>query len=72
MSMNDVKLKGQWKQLAGKMKAKWGELTHDERRIAAGTSEYLEGKMQESYGIALDEAARQVREFDRKGINCQQ
>jgi uncharacterized protein YjbJ (UPF0337 family) len=69
--MNDVKLKGQWKQLAGKVKAKWGQLTHDERKIAAGTSEYLEGKMQERYGIAIDEAARQVREFNRKETNSQ-
>ena len=69
--MNDVKLKGQWKQLTGKVKAKWGQLTHDERKIAAGTSEYLEGKMQESYGMAIDEAARQVKEFNRKEINSQ-
>jgi uncharacterized protein YjbJ (UPF0337 family) len=69
--MNDVKLKGQWKQLTGKVKAKWGRLTHDERKIAAGTSEYLEGKMQERYGIAIDEATRQVREFNRKETNSQ-
>ena len=67
--MNDVKLKGQWKQLTGKVKAKWGQLTHDERKVAAGTTEYLEGKMEETYGIAIDEAARQVREFDRKEVN---
>lgn len=67
--MNEVKLKGQWKQLTGKVKAKWGRITHDELKVAAGTSEYLEGKMEERYGMAIDEAARQVREFDRKEIN---
>ena len=69
--MNDVKLKGQWKKLTGKVKVTWGQLTHDERKVAAGTSEYLEGKMQERYGIAIDEAARQVKEFNRKETNSQ-
>jgi uncharacterized protein YjbJ (UPF0337 family) len=64
--MNDDKVKGQWKQLAGKLKAKWGKLTDDDLTIADGTSEYLEGKIQERYGIARDEAKRQVREFSSR------
>ncbi|MCA8152553.1 CsbD family protein, partial [Burkholderia contaminans] len=27
--MNEDKIKGQWKQLSGKLKAKWGKLTDD-------------------------------------------
>jgi uncharacterized protein YjbJ (UPF0337 family) len=64
--MNDDKVKGQWKQLAGKLKAKWGKLTDDDLTIADGTSEYLEGKIQERYGIARDEAKRQVRDFSSR------
>lgn len=63
--MSDDKIKGQWKQLAGKLKTKWGKLTDDDLKIAAGNSEYLAGKIQERYGIAKDEARKQVREFDR-------
>lgn len=63
--MNEDKIKGQWKQLAGKLKAKWGQLTDDDVQVAEGNSEYLVGKLQERYGIARDEAQRQVREFDR-------
>ena len=63
--MNEDRIKGQWKQLAGKLKEKWGKLTDDDLRIADGSSEYLAGKIQERYGIARDEAERQVREFDR-------
>ncbi|HEY0179866.1 MAG TPA: CsbD family protein [Dokdonella sp.] len=63
--MNEDKIKGQWKQLAGKLKAKWGKLTDDDLRVAEGNSEYLAGKIQERYGIAKDEARRQVDEFDR-------
>lgn len=63
--MNDDKIKGQWKQLAGRLKAKWGKLTDDDVRVAEGNSEYLAGKIQERYGIAKDEAKKQVSEFDR-------
>jgi len=63
--MNEDKIKGQWKQLAGKLKAKWGKLTDDDLRIAEGNSEYLAGRIQERYGVAKDEAVKQVKEFDR-------
>jgi uncharacterized protein YjbJ (UPF0337 family) len=63
--MNDDRIKGQWKQLAGKLKAKWGKLTDDDLKVAEGNSEYLAGKIQERYGVAKDEAKRQIDEFDR-------
>jgi uncharacterized protein YjbJ (UPF0337 family) len=63
--MNEDRIKGQWKQLAGKLKAKWGKLTDDDLRVAEGNSEYLAGRIQERYGVAKDEAVKQVREFDR-------
>jgi len=63
--MNEDKIKGQWKQLAGKLKTKWGTLTDDDLKIAEGDSEYLAGKIQERYGVARDEAHKQVKEFDR-------
>lgn len=62
--MNDDKLKGQWKQLQGKLKSQWGKLTDDDLDVADGNAEYLAGKLQERYGIARDEARKQVREFD--------
>jgi uncharacterized protein YjbJ (UPF0337 family) len=63
--MNEDKIKGQWKQLAGKLKTKWGKLTDDDLRIAEGDSEYLAGKIQQRYGVARDEAHKQVKEFGR-------
>jgi len=62
--MNEDRIKGQWKQLAGKLKEKWGKLTDDDLKVAEGNSEYLSGKIQERYGVAQDEAKRQIREFD--------
>ena len=64
--MNEDKIKGQWKQLAGKVKAKWGKLTDDDLKVAEGNTEYLAGKVQERYGIARDEAQKQVKDFHSK------
>lgn len=62
--MNDDTLKGQWKQLHGKLKAQWGKLTNDDLQVADGNVEYLAGKLQERYGIARDEARRQIDAFN--------
>ena len=63
--MNDDKIKGQWKQLAGKLKAKWGKLTDDDLKQTEGDTEYLAGRIQERYGVARDEAKKQVHEFEK-------
>ena len=63
--MNEDKIQGQWKQLSGKIKEKWGKLTDDDMKVAEGSTEYLAGKLQERYGIARDEADRQIKEFDK-------
>lgn len=62
--MNEDRIKGQWKQLSGKLKTRWGKLTDDDLRVADGNAEYLAGKLQERYGIAKDEATKQVRDFE--------
>lgn len=63
--MNDDRIKGQWKQLTGKFKTQWGKLTDDDLKVADGNSEYLAGKLQERYGMAKDEAQKQIKEFNR-------
>lgn len=62
--MNQDRIAGQWKQLKGKIKEKWGKLTDDDLTRADGDVEYLAGKVQERYGIARDEAQKQVKEFE--------
>ena len=52
-----------WKQLTGSIQSKWGELTDDEVQEAKGDREVLVGKIQERYGVARDEAERQVDEW---------
>ncbi len=63
--MNQDRIAGQWKQLSGKIKEKWGKLTDDDLRQAEGNTEYLTGKVQERYGIAKDIAQKQVTDFSK-------
>ncbi len=62
--MNEDRIKGKWKQLSGTLKEKWGKLTDDDLQIAEGNREYLAGKIQERYGLAKDEAAKHVKDFE--------
>ncbi|WP_324753581.1 CsbD family protein [Roseovarius sp. Pro17] len=64
--MNWDTIKGNWKQLTGEAKSNWGKLTDDDVTQAAGERDKLVGKVQERYGIAKDEAERQVDEFAAK------
>lgn len=68
--MNMDTLKGQWKQLAGKVKEKWGKLTDNDLAIVNGTREQLVGKIQEKYGYARERAEREVAEFEEACKAC--
>jgi uncharacterized protein YjbJ (UPF0337 family) len=61
--MNQDVLKGQWTQLRGKVREKWGKLTNDDVDQIQGRAEQLIGKIQERYGIARGEAERQLKEW---------
>ncbi|MDD5328913.1 MAG: CsbD family protein [Sulfuricella sp.] len=61
--MNWNKIEGNWKQLKGRAREKWGELTDDNIDIVAGKREQLLGKIQEIYGIGKEEAEKQIDEF---------
>jgi len=63
--MNDDIVKGKWKQLKGQAKQTWGKLTNDDLDVAEGNRDYLVGRVQERYGVAKEEAERQVRDFER-------
>ena len=56
-------LEGKWKQLKGDIRVKWGELTDDDLEQIAGNRDKLAGKLQERYGIAREEANRQIDEW---------
>ena len=64
--MNWDRIEGNWKQVKGKTLAQWGKLTDDDVDLIAGRREQLAGKIQELYGVAKDEAHRQVSDWVRR------
>lgn len=67
--MNEDILKGQWKQLQGKVKQQWGKLTDDDLTLIKGDRDVLLGKIQEHYGRTRDEAMKDVdRWLQAEGI----
>ena len=61
--MNWDQIEGNWKEFRGKVREQWGRLTNDEVDVIAGRQDKLVGKLQEHYGIAREDAERQVREW---------
>lgn len=64
--MNWDRIEGNWKHLKGKIREQWGRLTDDEFDKIAGKREKLMGSLQNSYGIAKDEAEKQIKDFEAK------
>ncbi|MBE2242651.1 MAG: CsbD family protein [Burkholderiaceae bacterium] len=68
--MNWDRIKGNWKQLAGKVQEQWGKLTDDDIDVIAGRREQLAGKVQERYGIAKEDAERQIAAWERSATDA--
>ncbi len=62
MDWNQVK--GNWKQVKGNVRVNWGKLTDDELEQIAGKRDVLIGRIQEKYGIAKEEAEKQVKNWE--------
>jgi uncharacterized protein YjbJ (UPF0337 family) len=61
--MNWDQVEGNWKQFAGKVKAKWGKLTDDDLTVIAGKRDQLSGKLQSLYGYKKDQAENELDQF---------
>ncbi len=53
------RVEGNWKQMKGKLKEKWGNLTDDDLTVVNGKRDQLEGKIQERYGLAKDQVRKE-------------
>jgi uncharacterized protein YjbJ (UPF0337 family) len=61
--MNRDVLEGKWKQIRGRVREFWGDLTDDELDEIGGKRDRLVGKLQERYGYSRMEADREVDRF---------
>ena len=67
--MNSDQLQGKWKQMKGSVKERWGKLTDEDFNVINGQRDQLIGRVQERYGIAKQEAQKQVDEWMRMNVN---
>jgi uncharacterized protein YjbJ (UPF0337 family) len=63
--MNWDTIEGQWKQMRGTMKEKWGKLTDSDWDQIGGKKDQFLGKLQERYGYSRDQAERDLDEWQR-------
>ncbi len=57
---------GGWKQVRGEVRKQWGKLTDDDLEQIKGERDKLAGKIQERYGIAKEDANRQIDQWANK------
>jgi len=62
--MNWDQIAGNWKQVKGVVKERWGKLTDDDVDVIAGKRDILLGKIQEKHGIAREEAEKELKAFE--------
>lgn len=61
--MNWDQIEGQWKDIKGVVREKWGKLTDDDYEMIAGKKDRLLGKLQVRHGLAKEEAEKQLDVF---------
>ena len=64
--MNWDRIQGNWLEFKGKAKQQWGKLTDDDLDVVDGKRDELAGKIQNRYGIAKDEAERQIDDWQNR------
>lgn len=64
--MNWDQIEGNWKQFKGQVRQRWGKLTDQDLTVVEGKREQLVGKIQERYGIAKEEAEKELKRFSEE------
>ena len=58
--MNELKFKGDWNQLKGKLQQKYAQLTDDDLMYAKGQEDELLGRLQKKLGQKQDEIRKLI------------
>ena len=64
--MNWNRIEGNWKQLKGGAKLRWGKFTDDRLDMIAGKHDILAGKIQESRGVSQEDLETQLVLWNRR------
>ena len=62
--MNKDEIGGNWKQLKGKAKEKWGKLTDDDWKVIEGKRDQLAGRLQERYGYTKEQVEKELKDWE--------
>ena len=65
--VNAQVLQGQWNQVRGELKKKWGQLTEDDLRFTNGNIDQLIGRIQSKTGEARDAIEKFLNEVTSQG-----
>lgn len=63
--MNKDIIQGNWKMVKGEVQKQWGKLTNDNLDQIEGSREKLSGLIQKNYGVAKDEAEKQIAAWEK-------
>jgi len=63
--MNWDQIEGKWKMFAGSARERWGKITDNDWETIAGKRDQLAGRIQEHYGVAKEEAEKQLNEWSK-------
>jgi len=61
--MNKLTVEGNWNEIKGKLKQKYGELTDDDLTFAKGKEDELYGRLQKKLGKTKDEIQREIEKL---------
>lgn len=61
--MDDLRIKGNWNVIKGKLKSKYGELTDDDLTYAEGKGDELLGRLQKKTGRTKDELKKEIEQY---------
>ena len=61
--MTKMNLKGNWNEIKGKLKQKYGQLTDDDLVFSEGKEDELLGRLQKRLGKSKEDVRREIEEF---------
>ncbi|HEY0655063.1 MAG TPA: CsbD family protein [Chryseosolibacter sp.] len=61
--MSELKLKGAWNEMKGKLKQKYGQLTDDDLTFAEGKEDELYGRLQQRLGKTKEEIRNEIEKL---------
>ncbi|HEV7867553.1 MAG TPA: CsbD family protein, partial [Chthoniobacteraceae bacterium] len=63
VGMTTLNLKGNWNEIKGKLKQKYGQLTDDDLTFAEGKEDEMLGRVQQRLGKTKEDVRREIEEF---------